>query len=324
MIQEIDMATHKPSLRKVLALGTYGSGKTHFIGTFPRPVLVFSFDKGYDTIAMQPGIKVVSVLEEDRQRPQAWEQFRRRWAQFLKSREEYVWPDGRKEPYQTFAIDGGTFLSDLCMNHYQYLGSNVDKKATFTQYQQILENIADIVNDGKRAAEYFVFTALIRLDKDELSGEILSLPALLGSIRDNIGAQFDAVFYLYTDRTPKGEEVYRMKTVGGYREKAKIRLPADIRQVVQPTIDNPNFGQILRMVSERIESVYGTLTPPPVTAMPTPQAAASPVPIEPARPVASPLQVTPASRPVVSTGQRTAAPPPPQKASASPIVPRVR
>lgn len=276
MIEELDMATHKPQLRKVLVLGGYGAGKTHFIGTAPKPLCVFSFDKGYDTIAMTPGIKVISVLEEDRQRPQAWQQYRQRWQKFLKG-EEYVWPDGRKEKFRSFAVDGGSFLSEICMNHYQYMGQNVDKKATYTQYQQILENITDIVNDGKRSAEFFFFSALIKLDKDEVSGEILAMPALMGSIRDNIGAQFDAVFYLYTDKTPKGEEVYRMKTVGGYREKAKIRLPADIRSVVAPTIDDPDFGRILAMVDAKIESVYGTHAQPPVAAPPTAAAATPPL-----------------------------------------------
>ena len=38
MIEEIDMAQHRPQLKKVFALGDYGSGKTHFVGTLPKPL----------------------------------------------------------------------------------------------------------------------------------------------------------------------------------------------------------------------------------------------------------------------------------------------
>lgn len=276
MIEEIDMATHRPRMRKVLALGDYGAGKTHFLGTFPKPIAVFSFDKGYDTIAMMPGVKVISVLEDTRQNPKAWDQFRRRWATFLRG-EDYTWPDGRKERFKSIGLDSLTFLSEMCMNHYQYMGQNVDKKASYTQYQQVLENMTDVVNEAKRCVEYICATALLKLDKDELSGEVLSLPALIGSIRDTVGAQFDAVFYLYADKTPKGEEVFKLKTVGGYREKAKIRLPADIRGVVAPTLVNPNFEEILKLVSDKIESVYGDRPQPPAEATSAPAATDTPV-----------------------------------------------
>lgn len=300
MLQEIDMTTHRPSLRKVLLLGSYGAGKTHFIGTAPKPCAVFSFDRGYDTIAMTPGVKVISILEDDRQFPKAWQQFRLRWQQFIKG-EQYTWPDGRKEPYKTVALDSLTFLSEICMNHYQYMGQNVDKKATFTQYQQILENMTDIVNDAKRLANHVICTALIKIEKDELSGETLSLPAMIGSIRDNIGAQFDAVFYMYTDKTPQGVEVFRMKTVGGYREKAKLRLPANIRSVMAPTITDPNFMTILKMIEERVESVYGEqLTIPPVESAPVEQPAASaPAPKAAPLPAQAPARVAPSAPPKI-------------------------
>lgn len=266
VIEELDMVAHRPKMRKVLALGDYGSGKTHFVGTFPKPLMIFSFDRGYDTVAMQPGIRVVSILEENRQSPKAWMEFRARFRKFLAG-EEFTWADGTKERFKSASLDSLTFLSEYCMNHYQYLGSNVDKKATYTQYQQILENMTDIVNDVMRAVEYFCCTALIRVEKDDLTGEVLSLPNMMGSIRDQVGAKFDAVFYLYTDKKTSGEEVYRMKTVGGYREKAKIRLPSDIRNVIKPTFENPNMQEILKLVSTRIDEVYGD-APKPEAAKP--------------------------------------------------------
>lgn len=330
MIEELEMGTHRPRLRKILLLGSYGVGKTHFIGTAPKPALVYSFDKGFDTIAMTPGIRVVSVLEGSRQRPDGWTDFRKRWQQTLKG-ELYTWPDGRTEPYRSIALDGLGFLGDMCMNYYQYMGQNVDKKATYTQYQQILENVSDIVNDALRLAEFVIATALVKVEKDELTGEVLSLPAMAGSIRDSIGAKFDAVFYLYADKKPNGEEVFSAKTVGGYREKAKIRLPSDIRSVVAPTLPNPNLEEILQMVDTRIELVYGDKPKPPEvqTDMPKMQtpitagqtAAASSKPAVQVSPVRPPLPARTAS-PIVArqrVQQTTAVPAVPATPAAAPV-----
>lgn len=311
MIEEIEMSTHRPQMRKILLLGGYGSGKTHFIGTAPKPVLLYSFDKGFDTVAMTPGVRVVSVLEGNRQKPDGWQDFRKRWQQTLKG-ELYTWPDGRQEAYQTIALDGIGFLGEMCMNYYQYMGQNVDKKATYTQYQQILENVSDIINDALRLVEYVICTTLIKVEKDELTGEVLSLPAMPGSIRDGIGAKFDAVFYMYADKKPNGEEVFSAKTVGGYREKAKIRLPSDIRSVIAPTLTNPNLQEILQLVETKIETVYGDRPKPPTQTVAMPKLSA---------PVAAQTAPSPAARPTVQV--QTARAPLPAR-PASPIVARQR
>jgi len=45
-MEELMLAQVKPDLKKVLLIGMEGSGKTHFIGTMPKPIYIFSFDKG--------------------------------------------------------------------------------------------------------------------------------------------------------------------------------------------------------------------------------------------------------------------------------------
>ena len=314
MIHEINMATYRPRMRMILGIGDSGTGKTNFIGTMPKPVLVFSFDQGFDTIAMQDGIHVVSIQEASRLTPKAWTEFKARFKKF-EAGEQYTWADGRVEKYKSIALDGvGPFLCDYCMNYYQYMGSNVDKKASYTQYQQLLENMTDVFNDCKRMAEYVVCTALTKVDKDELTGEIMTLPNLTGSIRDQLAAKFDAVFFFYTNRKPTGEEVFTIKTVAGYREKGKIRLPSDIRQAVAPTIENPDFSRLLALVASKIEAVYGNApkptaeTPIQPVSSPAPQ---SPVPATPSGPSAprpvTGVAVKAASGPVIQPQKPTPA-----------------
>lgn len=316
MIEEINMSTYRPRMRMILGIGDSGTGKTHFIGTMPKPILVFSFDQGFDTIAMKDGIKVISIQEKDRKSPKAWTDFKTRFKQW-EGGEMFTWADGRQEKYRSVALDGvGPFLSEYCLNHYQYLGSNIDKKATFTQYQQILENMGDVFNDCKRLAEYVVVTALTKIDKDELSGEIMTLPNLTGSIKDQLAAKFDAVFFFYLDRKPDGREVYAIKTVAGYREKGKIRLPSEIKSAVAPTVENPSFEGLLGMVDAKITSVYGNaptppakdpiishtleqFKPPPQAPLAKPAGPLAPRPIEVAKPAAVvPITPVPVPTPI--------------------------
>ena len=51
---------------------------------------------------------------------------------------------------------------------------------------------------------------------------------MIGSIRNEVGAWFDAVFYMEVDKLPTGERQFKMLTVGGRRHKAKIRVPSSI------------------------------------------------------------------------------------------------
>lgn len=301
MIEEIDMSTYRPRVRMVLAIGDSGTGKTHFLGTMPKPAIVFSFDQGFDTIAMQPGIRVISIQEKDRRNPKAWTEFKARFKQW-EAGEQYTWPDGRKEKFKSVALDGvGPFLCDYCMNYFQYMGSNVDKKASYTQYQQLLENMLDVFNDCKRLAEYVCCTALTKIEKDDLTGEVMTLPNLTGSIRDQLSARFDAAFFFYVDRKTDGREVYSIKTVAGYREKGKIRLPSAIKTAVLPTIENPDFAAILALVGSKIEAVYGNLTTPPAT-----EPVASPVSQEQTKPSGP---SAPRSVPVVAASAPVITPP---------------
>ena len=303
MIQEIDMATYHPQLRTALIMADYGGGKTHLCGTARKPLMVFSFDKGYDTIALQPGIKVVSILEENRRRPTAWREFCIRFDKWLVG-EEYTWPDGRKERYKTGALDSGTFLSQYCLNHFQAINNNIDRKATYTEYQQIKENMSDVLAKIKRMTEYMLMTALLRTDKDEQTGEVLTQPNIIGSLRDELGAHFDAVFYLYVERKPQGKEEYYMKTVGGYRERGKIRLPVHIKAIVKP-IEEPDFGKLLDKIEARVREDAGQIATP-VKEKPMQQEAAPVKQPVAAKVAPKPALPKPIPRPASQTGGKKA------------------
>jgi len=248
-MQELDLSQVKPDVRKILLIGNEGTGKTHFIGSMPKPIYLFSFDKGYLTLAGEPGISVGVCMDEDRYKPHAYSDFKQKF-DALKKGLKYKWPDGKEEAYKTIAIDGLTFLSTFLFDHEQRINNNVDKPGGYAVYGSVRSKIQDIVNQSVMLAEYVVSTALLETTKDDITGEVFFVPSMVGSIKNEIGAWFDAVLYMTVDKNPNtGNKVYRLLTVGDRRQKAKIRLPSSIANKMPASIENPSFEGLTKVIS---------------------------------------------------------------------------
>ena len=247
-MQELNLTNVKPDVRKILLIGNEGTGKTHFIGSMPKPIYLFSFDKGYLTLAGEPGITVGLCMDEDRYRPHAYADFKQKF-DLLKKGLKYKYPDGKEEPYKTIAIDGLTFLSTFLFDHEQRINNNVDKPGGFAVYGSVRSKIQDIVNQSVMLAEYVVCTALLETTKDDITGEVFFVPSMVGSIKNEIGAWFDGVLYMTVDKNPNtGNKVYRLLTVGDRRQKAKIRLPSRLSAQMPASIQNPNFDELKKVI----------------------------------------------------------------------------
>jgi hypothetical protein len=99
-------------------------------------------------------------------------------------------------------------------------------------------------------AEYVVCTTLVAPSKDDTTGEIFFSPVLVGSIKDEIGAWFDAVFFMQVDKdATKGTKTYKMLTVGDRRQKAKVRLPSNLAGVIA-SVEEPDFKKLMEKISK--------------------------------------------------------------------------
>lgn len=252
-MQEIDLVGVKPDVKKLLLIGNPGTGKTNFIGTMPKPIYIFSFDKGYATLAGQSGIKVGLCMDENRQKPHAYTDFKAKFEK-LKLGEKFIWPDGREEAYQTIAFDSFSFLSTLLYDQEQWVNNSIDKKADFTVWGIIKSRLNDVVSQAVLIAPYIVATTLVKPEKDDLTGEMFFLPEVAGSTRDSIDAWFDAVFYLSVDKDAEGKKKYKMLTVGDRRYRAKIRLPSQIGNVIS-AIEEPNFTVLMGKIDKALAQV---------------------------------------------------------------------
>ena len=246
-MQEIDLKSLKPDLRKILLIGKEGTGKTNFIKTMPKPIYLFSFDKGYLTLAGEDGIKVGLCMDEDRYRPKAYVEFKKKF-DALKAGEMYKGADGKEVPYQTIALDNISFLSTSLFDYLQAINNNIDKPGGFTVYGLLKSKMQDIINQSILLANYVVCTALVQTDKDDVTGEIFFNPDMVGSIRDEVGAWFDAVFYTEVDKRPTtGEKQYKLITVGERRQRAKIRVPSSIAKRIS-AVEVPDFKLLINKI----------------------------------------------------------------------------
>lgn len=246
-MQELDLATKKPEMKKILVIGMEGSGKTNFIGTMPKPIYLFSFDKGYDTLAGMAGVTVGLCMDENRYMPKAYAEFKLKFDELRKGK-KYKWPDGREETYKTIAIDSISFLSTLLYDHEQKINNTIDKAGGFGVWGNVKSKLQDIVNQAVLASEYFVCTALLETTKDDITGEIFFVPSMMGSMKNEVGAWFDAVFYMTVDKNMNdGTKKYKMLTVGDRRQKAKIRLPSQIGNVIS-AVEEPSFTSLMTKI----------------------------------------------------------------------------
>lgn len=237
-MQEITLKDVKPDLKKVLVIGHEGVGKTRFISTMPKPIYIFSFDKGYLTLAGEEGITVGLCMDEDRYKPHAYADFKMKFDEIKKT-------PGK---YKTIAIDSVSFLSTFLFDHLQRMNNNIDKQGGFAVWGSLKSKMQDIINQSVMLAEHVCCTALLDTDKDENTGELFFVPNILGSMKSEIGAWFDAVFYLTLDKNPTtGAKQYKMLTVGDRRQKAKLRLPSSIAAKVAAS-EEPDFGKLMEKI----------------------------------------------------------------------------
>ena len=250
-MQEIDLVTLKPDLRKVLVIGHEGVGKTNFIKTMPKPIYLFSFDKGYQTLAGEDRITVGLCMDEDRYKPHAYADFCLKFEQLQKGL-KFKNKDGSEEAYKTIALDSLTFLAIFLFDHLQRLNNNIDKPGGYAVYGAVKSKLQDIINKIVIIGEYVICTALLDTDKDDDTGELFFVPAIVGSTKNEIGAWFDAVFYLTVDKNPTtGAKTYKMLTVGDRRQKAKLRLPSSLAKLVAAS-EEPDFGKLMSKINQQV------------------------------------------------------------------------
>lgn len=250
-MQEIDLATHKPDLRKILLIGNEGTGKTKFIGTMPKPICICSFDKGIDTLTGIDGIKAYVFMDESRYHPKAWAEFELFYRDLKAGKIKYKGSDGKEVPYQTIAIDSLTALSKFILDHANYINQSVDAKVVgYVPYTRTKSFLEDVVTTAVYVAPYLVCTAIVEAKKDDLTGQVFFIPSTEGKFREEAGQWFDVVGFMSVDVNPATKKPkFSLDLVGDRTKKAKIRIASDLTQM-DLVIENPTYPKLLEIATK--------------------------------------------------------------------------
>ena len=216
----------EPTFKKILLCGVEKSGKTTFISTMPRPILVFAGETGAETrFAGQKDIDVVRCYDYKGDKDgEGIRRFRKNYQELLGL---------ASHPYKTIAIDPLSFLSDYIAAEIERTNPGLKGGSnTFKFWDLIAQEQFQIMRNVLKMSEYVAVTSHVTIDEDETTGRSMFMPNLNGkALRNNIGGWFDAVLFTYVKTVgPKAE--FGVYALPDAQRKAGIRVPLGCEDLI--------------------------------------------------------------------------------------------
>ena len=230
---------------RLLIYGASGTGKTHFLGTCPKPY-VFDFDNGIETLTGM-GVPFQSDLYEPLDLG-TWDRFDKKLRNF---------EEGRVAGVRTLSIDSLTALCDcaearvLSLNKHDILHK---EQSDWGMEISLIEQVMYRLNQASKHY-HVVVTAHEQLKEDLVRGETFVVPIVSGKVLPfALPKWFTEVYRLFTDRTKERKPDYKMLTCADRRYSAKSRLGG-----LEET-DVPDYGQLLKryIIRPKSEPVAAT------------------------------------------------------------------
>lgn len=234
-------------------IGEPGTGKTHFLGTLPKPLYIFDFDKGLRTLAGVKGITYDTYRDGPYGADKLTGDDLYKWG--------YAWQDFMAKllsfsqdcPYASVAIDTVSFQMEACKN-YVRLKNPAKQGPTHMEQPQW----GDVGNYMKNALGLFtmlkcikVATCHVKRDENPLNNEVEFVPLLEGQMQGKMPAFFDEVYYTDIKKSGAGADAkynYVLKTAkSGLYKAARTRIGV-------PDGTDSNWQSVVEAV-ERADSV---------------------------------------------------------------------
>ncbi len=207
---------------KFLISGEFGSGKTTFATTFPKPILFFDFDDGKQTFSGMQGIDYESYGEN------SYRDFRRDFRQHCK-----------KQEYKTYVIDSTTFLLDAMQQDILNLSGGDKESISLPQWQTVNSRFAEIFRQIRLFDAHFVVIGHEQTIQDDITKEIKYLPIMVGrKFPQRAPGYFDEV-YRMTSKTTKDGTTYLVQTQKDrkYNCRTRFNLVDPKTQRLKPILD---------------------------------------------------------------------------------------
>jgi hypothetical protein len=178
-------------------IGEPGTGKTHFLGTLPKPLYIFDFDKGLRTLAGIKGITYDTYRDgphgQDKKTGDDLYGWGHAWQAFMSKLLEF----SQSCPYASVAIDTVSFQMEACKN-FARLRNPAKQGPTHMEQPQW----GDVGNYMKNALDLFtmlkcikVATCHLKRDVNPLNNDTEFVPLLEGQMQGKMPAFFDEVYY---------------------------------------------------------------------------------------------------------------------------------
>ena len=216
---------------RVLLMGDSGTGKTHFIGTMPKP-FVADFDRGLSTL-LGKDVKAVAYTKE------GWQEFKNEVTRWRK--------EGPQYDCETFVLDSLTMASEAAMTYVLKKNGRVSGQPTIADWGEAIREVKDVLDWITTLQCNVAVTAHIQLEKDEMLGDIQYRPLIFGKdLPNRLGIWFDEVYATTVTTTLKdGQTVtkYRLQVRPDARNKMiKSRMNRDGKLFEQ--YEEPDFALI--------------------------------------------------------------------------------
>lgn len=186
--------------RTILLYGPSGSGKTYLAAQFPDP-LILGCDPGVlggSMSAIKFGVKHLKVTDY----------------QSMMDLLPVLKANAGSE-FKTLIVDSITFFGKLCLrNILERVGR---EKPQFDEWGLNYARVANFINNICELNCHIVFTAIDKLNKDEVTGKIMGEPMLPGQLAKELPQSVDVCARLYTvtgyDNSGKLQVTYKYRTV---------------------------------------------------------------------------------------------------------------
>lgn len=240
---------------KFLLWGPTGTGKTHFIGTCPKPY-VFDFDGSIATV-------VGKDVEYDYYDPKDANSVRMADSMLRRFLDGSARKDDRLKGVETVCLDSTSAYQEARTLQVQTLNNHVGQQVTQPEWGQIINGIQDMVSKitslADRGLYHVVVTAHEQIDKDDIGGGLVCRPMVVGkNLPGWLPTKFSEVYYLGATVSGKGEISWSAQTRSDRLHNAKTRAVEALE--FQEPVDFTTINTKLMQHYESVVSLVGTPT----------------------------------------------------------------
>ena len=223
---------------KCYVLGNYGTGKSVFASSFPKPGYLFDFDQGAKTY------RGLDFLYDTY--PLTWQG----WVELEKTIKE-VRKMVEAGKFKTVVLDSTTSMTDCAMAR----ALQIDPKRSaeggpiWNVHYQIVKNLMEPkLREILTWPCNVVFTGHWNVQTDPKSGDIVSIdPLLTGQLAQKLPGYFDEVYTAFT-KMQQGKEQYIIRTTSWGHYKARSRISGKLRLL--PDIIPNDYADLLNYMKE--------------------------------------------------------------------------